>query len=453
MGQTDGSEMGELFMDENRSSDYVLVMMKNLNLLIILYIAVIMAYSLSGYIQENSAWDFLARVDRIPIAAWKIPIISVGLYGICLLVLMIQNVSAFGLFLKVCLELGISYFISFVIGLSYTGIVLLILADTMRYFPKSKWKFHFVIIICVFYLLIDYNLFSIYYKIIPLETYLEYFQSDVQLILLGIKNILNSLNLIVFLVYIILLVRTQLSENERILNLNEQLNTANEELRQANIQLEKYAEESENTAKTKERNRLAMEIHDTLGHSLTGIITGIEACTALMDVAPEATKEQLKVIAEVARQGVTDVRRSIKALRPDALEKLDLEKAITQMIDDMRCATNAEILYHCNAKLNCFNEDEENVIYRIVQECITNAIRHGKANRIQISIDRVYNMLEIHIKDNGVGCESIQKGFGLHHMEERLNMLQGNLKYNGEKGFLVEAQVPIRWGMEEKEDD
>lgn len=440
-------------MDENRSSGYVLVIMKDLNLLIILYISMIMAYSLSGYIQENSALDFLERIDTIPLAAWKIPITAVGLYGICLLLLTIQSVSSMGLLIKVGLELGISFFISSAIGLSYTGIVLLVLADTLRYFPKPKWKFRFIIVICVFYLLIDYNLFSIYYKIIPLETYLEYFQSDVQLALLAIKNILNSLNLLVFLFYVILLVRIQLNEKERILNLNEQLNTANEGLRQANIRLGKYAEESEHAAKAKERNRLAMEIHDTLGHALTGIITGIEACITLMDVAPEATKEQLKVITDVARQGMTDVRRSIKALRPDALERLDLEKAITQMIEEMRCATNAKIFYHCRARLNCFNEDEENVIYRIVQESITNAIRHGKATQIRISIHRVYNMLEIQIRDNGIGCENIQKGFGLHHMEERLDMLQGNLKYNGENGFLVEAQVPIRWGTEEKEDD
>ncbi len=197
---------------------------------------------------------------------------------------------------------------------------------------------------------------------------------------------------------------------------------------------------------TRERNRLAREIHDTLGHALTGIITGIEACTALMDVAPEATKEQLKAIAEVARQGITDVRRSVKALRPDALEKYNLEKALQQTIDEMRTATNAMIDYQCTTDLNCFNTDEEDVIYRIVQECITNSIRHGKAKYIQISIEREYNLMKICIRDNGIGCKDVKRGFGLHHMEERLNMLHGSLKYDGSDGFMVEAQIPIRWG-------
>ena len=198
---------------------------------------------------------------------------------------------------------------------------------------------------------------------------------------------------------------------------------------------------------------MAREIHDTLGHALTGIITGIEACTMLMDIAPEATKVQLNAIAEVARQGITDVRRSVKALRPDALEKLDLEKALTRTIEEIRLATNAEIKYECTTSLNCFNEDEEDIIYRIVQESITNSIRHGKANRILIHINREYNMLKIYIKDNGIGCKNVEKGFGLHHMEERLNMLQGNLKYSGEDGFTIEAYIPIRWGTEEKKND
>ncbi len=440
-------------MDESHYSSYTLVIMKHLNFFAILYIAVIMASSLYGYVRENSALHFLTRIYQIPLAGWKVPIIALGLYASFLLLLCIKNESSLGLFFKVCLELALSFCIGYVIGFSYTGIVLLILADTMRYFPKSRGRLPYAAFIGIFYLLTDYNLLSVYYKITPLETYLEYYQSDVASVLLGLKNVLSSLNMLVFLIYIILLVRMQFSEKERVLALNEQLNDANEELRQANIRLEEYAKESEKAAEARERNRLAREIHDTLGHALTGIITGIEACTALMDVAPEATKEQLKAIAEVARQGIKDVRRSVKALRPDALERLDLEKALAHTIQEMRKATNAEISYQCTAKLNCFNEDEENIIYRIVQECITNSIRHGKAKKIQIQIDREYQILKISIKDNGVGCSDVKKGFGLHHMKERLDLLGGSLSYHGEEGFAVEAQLPIRWGTEEKEHD
>ena len=172
----------------------------------------------------------------------------------------------------------------------------------------------------------------------------------------------------------------------------------------------------------------------------------------LVDIAPEATKEQLRAIANVARQGIKDVRRSVKALRPDALESLNLKSALIQMMEETKRSTGVEIAYQIEPALKGFNKDEEDVIYRIVQESITNAIRHGKADRVQVQISRNFNMLNIHIEDNGVGCGKVQKGFGLHHMEERLEMLKGSLSYCGDHGFVIDAGIPIRWGTEEEND-
>ena len=255
--------------------------------------------------------------------------------------------------------------------------------------------------------------------------------------------------MLLFLIYMLFLIRIQTNEKERVLELNDELNQVNSKLQEANLQLERYARESEKMAETRERNRLAREIHDTLGHTLTGIIAGLDACVAIMDIAPEATKMQLQAITDVARQGMTDVRRSVKALRPDALEKLSLEDALKKSIEEMRQATQAEIRYSCTAELRHFSEDEEDVIYRIVQESITNSIRHGHADQIKIEIRRVYNKLQICIADNGIGCEEVKKGFGLHHMEERIQMLQGSLEYESKNGFTVRVERPIRWGQEE----
>ncbi|MDE5818559.1 MAG: sensor histidine kinase [Lachnospiraceae bacterium] len=259
---------------------------------------------------------------------------------------------------------------------------------------------------------------------------------------------LGSLNILLFIIYMIQLMRAQMSEKDRILSLNDKLNRANEELQLANRQMEEYAKESIKNAETQERNRLAREIHDTLGHSLTGIITGLDACVTLVDVAPDAVREQLKVIADVARNGMTDVRRSVKALRPDALEKMELEKALIEMMEETRKASHVEIEYCCTAELTHYNKDEEEIIYRIVQESITNAIRHGKASKIMIAISMEYHVMNIWVKDNGIGCKKIEKGFGLHHMEERLAMLHGSLNYFTDNGFILEASIPIRWGEE-----
>lgn len=440
-------------MDKNQFPTLIFNIMKHLNLAVILFITGLTAHSLFGYINENSARDFLVKAGHIPMAPWKMPVLTAGLYACLMLLVSIRCRDYFWFLVKTIVELGIAFFISGILNFSYTGIVLIIIADTMSYLSGMKWRFIITVVSCAVYMVLDYDLLSIKYDIISIETCWQYYRSDVQSFLLGMKNILNSLNMLIFIIYMIVLMLTQLSEKERILSLNEKLNRANSELTEANRKLEEYARESGKAAETRERNRLAREIHDTLGHSLTGIITGIEACVMLMDVAPEATKEQLRAIADVARQGVKDVRRSVKALRPDALETLELEKALLQMIDEMRRSTNVEIEYQCDTRLKDFSKDEEDIIYRIVQECITNSIRHGKAGRIRIHISRKYNMLNICLKDNGIGCGDIQKGFGLHHMEERLDMLKGTLEYNGDDGFTVIARIPIRWGTEEEEND
>lgn len=311
-------------MNRNQFPESILGTMKNLNMIMILYLTAVTTHSLYGYVREGSALNFLMKVKSLPVEPWKLPVLSVGLYVCLLLLLSIHCRNNVHFLLKTILELLVVFAISNALNFSYAGAALLIIADTISYLSDMKQKIVLAACICAVYILLDYDLLSVQYPIISIETCWAYYSSDTQAALLGIRNILNSLNTFLFIIYAIVVILTELSEKERILGLNEKLHSANEELQYANQKLEEYARESEKAAETRERNRLAREIHDTLGHSLTGIITGIDACVMLMDIAPEATKEQLKAIAEVARQGVKDVRRSVKALRPDALETMDL---------------------------------------------------------------------------------------------------------------------------------
>lgn len=439
----------EFRWDENRISDYVLLFMKKFNLITIVYISLLMYHSMTGYIREGTARELLSELHILPIPMRLVPVLAVGLYSSCLLMMSIRDVSGLGLLLKILLEILLGVSVSSVLGFSSKGIFLLILAENMRFFPKSRLKLPIAVGMCLLYLAIDADMISVYGRMIPITQYLQYYQSQVRVILEGILNMAEALNMLLFLIYMLFLIRIQTNEKERVLELNDELNQVNSKLQEANLQLERYARESEKMAETRERNRLAREIHDTLGHTLTGIIAGLDACVAIMDIAPEATKMQLQAITDVARQGMTDVRRSVKALRPDALEKLSLEEALKKSIEEMRQATQAEIRYSCTAELRHFSEDEEDVIYRIVQESITNSIRHGHADQIKIEIRRVYNKLQICIADNGIGCEEVKKGFGLHHMEERIQMLQGSLEYESKNGFTVRVELPIRWGQEE----
>ena len=94
------------------------------------------------------------------------------------------------------------------------------------------------------------------------------------------------------------------------------------------------------------------------------------------------------------------------------------------------------------------SQDEEDAVYRIVQESVTNAIRHGHATEIDVHLSCQERRMTIVVQDNGIGCAKIEQGFGLRHMRERLRLLGGSLRVNGENGFRIEACIPLRWGDE-----
>ena len=441
----------ELYRDNNaedstsilQAPGLILLEMKLLNLLILLYITIISVHALRGYTMDGSALHFLVGAGSVPFFSWKLPV-CVGILSICLLLLLsIPCNNHPELVGKIILEYDIVLGICALTGFGYTGIVMLLLADTMRYRIDWKKRIIYVTAICIAYLTMSSNEMYNLLHVIPLSQMWAYYRQDVRSSLLSVLDMLSLLNTLVFILYMVVLTLSQTSEKERILRLNSQLQNANRKL-------EEYAQEQVRMTETRERNRLAREIHDTLGHSLTGIITGIEACIMLMDIAPEATKEQLRAIAQVARNGITDVRHSVNALRPDALETLDLEAAIRKLVDESESSTGVKIDLVFPVGLQDLDQDEEDVLYRIVQESITNAIRHGNATHIDVRIEREDNDLRIRIADNGKGCDDIQSGFGLHHMQERIDMLKGTLSYSGKDGFVIEAVVPIRVVSEEE---
>ena len=210
----------------------------------------------------------------------------------------------------------------------------------------------------------------------------------------------------------------------------------------ANKKLREYAMTIASLTEIKERNRLSREIHDTLGHALTGIVAGLDACMVTVDYAPEVTKKQLAKIKAAAQRGITDVRRSMHMLRPDDLEKLVFRDALRKLVEDFSDASGVEVELQFDSFPENLRQDQTDVLYRIVQESLTNASRHGHASRVKIFMAGAGDMLNIIISDNGVGCPEIKKGFGLHHMAERVELLGGTLAYWGEKGFVLEVNLP-----------
>jgi signal transduction histidine kinase len=237
-----------------------------------------------------------------------------------------------------------------------------------------------------------------------------------------------------FITFIVLELQNVLEESQRIKRLNEELKMNKEKLEFANVQLQNYAERVEEIAKIRERNRLAREIHDTVGHYLTGITLGLTATEELMKQKPNMVLEQLKRLKDLAQQGLVDIRRSLKELRPDMLEKGKLSAAIKKLAYEINSNTTKKIDIDIIGNIDELTPALDETIYRIIQESITNAIRHGDATQIKLNINVDDRNIHLSIIDNGVGTSEIKEGFGLHYMKQRVLDHNGFLEIETQPG-------------------
>ena len=409
-------------MDNEKTLSSLSRLMFALNLALILFYSLVCLTTALRICGSFGAYDFLSSVRQIPPPPWRMPLWALGQY-----LLLCAGVTA-----------SLQFY--------YSGAALLVLADLVHYVRNSVYRVCFTVALILLFSFGRYEIARPLTDGIPFSAYLDYYSQTVRSLLAGAESLLVCLNVLLFVLFMILLFTGQKAENSRIRKLNRQLNQANDRLRD-------YAFELERMTEVRERNRLAREIHDTLGHTLTGIIMGSDAGLALFDAAPEEAKKRIQVVAQAARDGLNDVRRSIKALRPDALENTSLEEALESMITNFKAVTSAEVIYDQQAGPLAFAQDEEDTLYRVLQESMTNAVRHGRATQIHIRVTRRDNLLTIDIRDNGLGGgDEVKEGFGLRHMRERLELLGGSLTFGnredleeGEgRGFYLLASLPIR---------
>ena len=333
----------------------------------------------------------------------------------------------------------------FALHLAYNGLLLYVVVDLIDGL-HGRTRRRFLGAMTALFLLTGLGALQGALHTVPFSEYLLYFDMHTRQLLQSVVDLLGALHLILFVVYMVVLIGQRTEENSAIRRLNGELEQANDRLSVMNEQLKAYAAESERMAETRERNRLAREIHDTLGHALTGITAGADACLQMLEISPEMAKKQMERIASTAREGMNEVRRSVRALRPDALERMQLTDAIAKLCSEMQTTSQAEITLDLQAEDLRLSPDEEDAVYRIVQESITNAIRHGHATVVRVCITAAERRLGITVTDNGCGCTKIEPGFGLRHMRERLKLLNGTLKVKSEKGFELHAEIPLRWG-------
>ena len=349
-----------------------------------------------------------------------------------------------------------TFVLEFVLGLvcivllnfNYNGILLWTFANALMYLKRNKYMPMVVIIAMISYLLTTHELVKLFINVFDISSYIEVCSQSIQTLIYFIYNALNLMTAVCFILCCIIIIVSKEEIIEKNLELNKRLEIANTDLQRTNEELEKSLMDNARLAEIRERNRIAREIHDTLGHTLTGLAAGIDACIALAGDDKPALRNQLDLLSKVSRNGIKDIRMSVSSLRPDAPERLNLKNAIEELVENTKRVAGVNINLDCDIINLKFDEDEEMAIYRIIQESLTNAIRHGKAKNIDVSIKKNYGSINLLICDDGIGCEDIKAGFGLRHIRERVNMLKGQVNFSSEEGFKVEAMIPIRWGEE-----
>ena len=299
-----------------------------LNFVIILFYSMLILMTTQYIVQIQYAREFLDRITHLPQHPLVTFLGSISLYAVLIFVIYNRNTTKVSYKMNVFysfLEVLIGFLLIYFLYMSYNGVLFLIFCDSIFNLKQEKYSKGLLGVLIIVYIISSYDVFSIF---VPMTNMFEYFQiygSQVNGVLMIITSCLEMLNIILFIAFMIVYLADEMRQNQYI---SEELDMVN----QVNKELQNYAAITEKIGENKERKRLAREIHDTLGHALTGIAAGVDACIAMIDQNPTATKQQLQVISKVVRQGITDVRNSLNKLRPGALEEHGFKEALERMI-------------------------------------------------------------------------------------------------------------------------
>lgn len=203
-------------------------------------------------------------------------------------------------------------------------------------------------------------------------------------------------------------------------------------LTEANERLAQHASTLEQLTVSRERNRLARELHDTLAHSLSGVAVQLEALDTLLEDGSSEVKALLRQSLSTTRSGLNETRRALQALRAGPLEDLGLALAIRDLAESVASRSNLKLSFDVPERLENLSPELEQGIYRVAQEAMENVARHAQAKNLQVQLSQKSDCLELTISDDGRGFDlrNINQfdQFGIRGMRERTEMLGGQLE-------------------------
>jgi signal transduction histidine kinase len=216
------------------------------------------------------------------------------------------------------------------------------------------------------------------------------------------------------------------------------LNEQQQSLAEANTRLTHHASTLEHLATSRERNRVARELHDTLAHTLSGLSVQLEAVKAYWDVDPQKARSTLEGSLQAAHSGLGETRRALQALRASPLDDLGLSLAVRTMVEDAAARANLDLNLSIAAELPSLSPDVEQCIYRVAQEAVTNVAKHAEAKALTVNLESAGEKVTLTVHDDGVGFDAEKKGkandYGLEGMKERAQLVGAELAVTSKPG-------------------
>jgi signal transduction histidine kinase len=215
------------------------------------------------------------------------------------------------------------------------------------------------------------------------------------------------------------------------------------------VQLSCVAAQQHQAAVLEERNRLAHEIHDTLAQSLSGIILQLDVAEEALLETPDAARAHLARARQLARDSLAEARRSVRALRPQALADSDLPTALRRLVEQMTAHTPLQARVYVRGTPCPLLPTVENALLRIGQEALTNTVKHAQACTVQLALTFDTTAVCLRVSDDGRGFEPYQAtrhdGFGLISMRERAERIGGRFTLTSQPahGTAVRVVVPM----------
>ena len=224
-----------------------------------------------------------------------------------------------------------------------------------------------------------------------------------------------------------------------------QLNESHEALQAAHRQLGEYAEQVEQLTAIRERNEIAREIHDTVGHKMTALVVQLQVAREMAERDAGKAKEVIALCEQLTRDSLHEIRVSVRTLKEDD-RGISFHKLLQVLLDEFSAMTQMETRLLMKGESSSIPKSLEPTIKRVIQEGLTNAKKHGNAGICLVEIFITEKEVHLTIKDNGIGQKNIHPNFGLINMKERVAEHGGSFAIESVEGegFGIYIALPFQ---------